>query len=211
MRHWTRWLVLVLGLCTGLGHAQVRKPVAGTDYLPLPQVAASEAPAGKFEVVEFFRYDCPHCNSFEPVFDPWSKKLPKDVVVRRVPVAFDNSQIPMQRLFYALEGLQKLEELHGKAFRAIHAERVPLRTPEQMIAWVEKQGVDRARFTEMFNSFGVSTKAHKATQLAMAYKVSGVPALGVAGRFYTDGELAGDNGKALFVVEYLLAELRKGR
>ncbi len=205
-------LVLVaIAMASGLAQGQVRKPNPGTDYLPLPQLAPTDAPAGKLEVLEFFRYDCPHCNAFEPAFDAWSKKVPKDVVVRRVPVAFDDSQTPMQRLYYSLEAMQKLDELHSRVFRAIHVEHLALRTPEQMALWAEKQGLDKTRFVEMFNSFGVSAKARKATQLAMTYKLSGVPALGVAGRFYTDGELAGDNVRALFVVEYLLAELRKGR
>lgn len=212
MRRRTAALMLAgAALLASLAHAQVRQPVSGVNYLPLGQLLPTDAPAGKIEVLEFFRYDCPHCNAFEPTFDAWARKAPKDVVVRRVPVAFDNSQIPMQRLYYSLEALQKLDELHAKVFRAIHVEHQTLRTAEQMATWAEKQGLDKARFVEMFNSFGVSTKANKATQLAMGYKLSGVPALGVAGRFFTDGELAGDNVRALWVVEYLLAELRKGR
>ena len=31
---------------------------------------------GKVEVVEFFWYGCPHCNSFEPRLDAWMKKRP---------------------------------------------------------------------------------------------------------------------------------------
>jgi thiol:disulfide interchange protein DsbA len=42
----------------------------------------------------------------------------------------------------------------------------------------------------MYNSFSVTTKARKATQLQDQYKVDGVPALGVAGRYYTSGTLA---------------------
>jgi len=41
--------------------------------------------------------------------------------------------------------------------------------------------------------------------------VQGVPALGIAGRFYTDGSLAGTMDRALQVVEYLVNEVRKGR
>jgi len=41
--------------------------------------------------------------------------------------------------------------------------------------------------------------------------VEGVPALGVAGRFYTDGSLARNMPRALQVVDYLVAEARAGR
>jgi len=44
-----------------------------------------------------------------------------------------------------------------------------------------------------------------------AYKVEGVPAMGIAGRFYTDGTLAKSMERALPVADYLIGEVRKGR
>jgi thiol:disulfide interchange protein DsbA len=41
--------------------------------------------------------------------------------------------------------------------------------------------------------------------------VEGVPALGIAGRFYTDGSMAGSMERALEVAEFLVAEVRAGR
>lgn len=41
------------------------------------------------------------------------------------------------------------------------------------------------------------------------YKVEGVPALGIAGRYYTDGSMAGHMGRALQVAEHLIAEARR--
>ena len=85
--------------------AQAQVMRVGTDFLKLDQAAAVEAPAGKVEVVEFFWYSCPHCNAFEPALSQWVKKLPKDVVFRRVPIAFQSSFVPQQRLYYALEAM----------------------------------------------------------------------------------------------------------
>ena len=48
-------------------------------------------------------------------------------------------------------------------------------------------------------------------QLQDAYKVEGVPALGIAGRYYTDGSLAGSMERALQVADYLIAEVRKSQ
>ena len=56
-----------------------------------------------------------------------------------------------------------------------------------------------------------ATKASKATQLQNAYKVEGVPAMGVAGRFYTDGTLAKNMSRVLQVVDHLVLEVRAGR
>jgi len=190
---------------------QGKKPELGTDYLQLDKPAVVEAPAGKIEVVEFFWYSCPHCSAFEPTFEAWSKRVPKDVVVRRVPIAFRDDFAPQQRLFYALEAMGLLEQLHRKVFAAIHLEKQNLAKSEAIVDWVVKQGVDKAKFLEHYNSFSVSTKTSRATQLQNAYKVEGVPALGVGGRFYTDGTLAKSMERSLQVVEFLIAQVRSGR
>ena len=170
-----------------------------------------EAPQGKVEVIEFFWYSCPHCNAFEPKLEAWIKKNPADVVVRRVPVAFRDSFVPQQRLFYTLEAMGKVDEVHRKVFNAIHVDKLSLDKEDTITAWVEKQGVDKAKFTELYNSFSVSTKARRAAQLQDAFKVQGVPALGIAGRWYTDGTLAGTMDRALQVTDYLIAEARKSK
>lgn len=191
--------------------AQAKPPEAGSDYLVVEKPAPVEAPAGKIEVVEFFWYSCPHCNAFEPTFEAWRKRAPKDLAVRRVPVAFQDSFVPQQRLYYTLEAMGLLDKLHAKVFAAIHAEKQNLAKVEQIADWVAKQGVDKAKFMEQFNSFSVATKATRGTQLQNAYKVEGVPAMGVAGRFYTDGTRAKSMDRALVVVEFLAAQVRSGR
>jgi len=191
--------------------AQFQKPVAGTDYAVLETAAPVEAAAGKIEVVEFFWYNCPHCNAFEPILSDWAKKLPKDVAFRRVPVAFNAGFAPQQRLYYSLEAMGLLEKVHPKVFAAIHVEKLNLVKGEAITEWIGKNGVDTEKFLAQYNSFGVVTKAQRATQLQNAFKVEGVPALGVAGRFYTDGTMARSMERALLVVQSLLDDIRKQR
>lgn len=191
--------------------AQTKPPVAGTDYLVLDKPAPVEAARGKIEVVEFFWYSCPHCNAFEPALNAWAKALPKDVALRRVPVAFRDDFVPQQRLYYALEALGLLAKLHAQVFAAIHVDKLKLASAAEIADWAAKQGVDRAKFTEQYNSFSASTKATRGTQLQNTYKVEGVPALGVAGRFYIDSTLAQGMERALKVADFLTAEVRSGR
>ena len=204
--------VFASSLWPSAAQADANKPVAGTDYLALDPLAPVEAPVGKIEVLEFFWYNCPHCNTFEPMLAAWIKKLPSDVYFRRVPVAFREEFVPQQRLYYALEAMGLLDKLHAKVFAAIHTEKQNLSTAEAIAAWVAKQGVDRAAFSQQFNSFGVVTKANKARKLQDSYQIQGVPSLGVAGRFYVDGELARNNMQtALKIVETLVATVRSGK
>ncbi|QBK04148.1 thiol:disulfide interchange protein DsbA/DsbL [Hylemonella gracilis] len=185
---------------------------SGRDYLPLKQTAPVETPAGQIEVVEFFSYYCPHCNAFEPTLEAWSRRLPKDVVLRRVPVAFVGPRPETrQRLFYALEALGKLNQLHAKVFRAVHVDRQRLEDPAGIADWLATQGVDKKQFTDAYNSFSVAAKVGRANQLVSAYQVDGVPALGVAGRYYTDASLTRSMERSLQVVDFLAGEVKKGR
>ena len=198
-----------LSLGASSSWAQGAAPKEGKDYIKLGKPARVSAPAGKVEVVEFFWYSCPHCNAFEPQFEAWAKSQPADVVVRRVPVAFNASFVPQQKLYYALEGMNLLPQLHAKVFRTIHVDRNLLKTDDAIFDWVGKQGVDLAKFKEVYNSFTVANQARKAAQLQNEYDVEGVPAMGVAGRYYTDGTKAGNMDNVLRVVNALVASSRK--
>jgi protein dithiol oxidoreductase (disulfide-forming) len=189
--------------------AQGKKPQEGTEYLTLDKRINGDAPPGKVEVIEFFWYSCPHCNHFEPTLQAWLKRLPPEISFKRVPVAFREDFVPQQRLYYTLEAMGKVEELHSKVFHAIHVERQPMNREDLIVAWAGKQGLDPAKFKELFNSFSVASKARRAAQIQDAYKVQGVPAIGIAGRYYTDGTMAGSMERALQVTEYLAAESRK--
>jgi thiol:disulfide interchange protein DsbA len=184
---------------------------SGKDYITLERPVATEAGNGKIEVLEFFWYSCPHCNQFEPAFEQWDKNAAKDVVVRRVPVAFRDDFVPQQRLYFTLEAMNLVEKMHIRVFTAIHGEKQMLNTDAAVLAWAEKQGIDKAKFEQAYKSFGVATKAKRAVQLQNDFKIEGVPSLGVAGRYYIDGTLAGSMPRALQVADALIAQTRQGR
>lgn len=183
----------------------------GADYVALDKRVPGDTAAGRVEVIEFFWYSCQHCNAFEPRLEQWVTTLPKGVTLRRVPVAFRDDFAPQQRLFYTLEALGKVNELHKKVFYAIHVEKKQLNTQAAIGEWIAAQGVDKKKFDDLYNSFAVQTKATRAKKLQDEYKVSGVPALGIAGRFYTDGALAQSMERALQITDFLVAEVQKGR
>lgn len=185
--------------------------VAGRDFQLLDPRAPVDAAADKIEVVEFFWYSCPHCNAFEPALSKWLKQLPKDVAFKRVPVAFRDDFVPQQRLYYALEAMGLLDKLHTKVFEAIHGQKQRLARAQDIGPWIASQGVNEAQFMAQYNSFSANAKIRRAVQLQEAYRVEGVPALGIAGRFYTDGALGGSMARALQIADALVAEVRAGR
>lgn len=153
------------------------------NYIELTPPQPSDT-AGKVEVLEFFAYTCPHCKTMEPLVANWAKTLPDNVVVRPVPVAFNASMADLQRMYYTLESLDRLD-LHNAFFRAIHDERKRLFDAKAMAAWAAEQGIDNQTFEGVFKSFGVNTKVSRANELAKAYKVEGTPTLVIGGRYVT--------------------------
>jgi hypothetical protein len=84
---------------------------------------------------------------------------PDDIAFRRVPVWFREEPFTaQQRLFYALDSLGLLPTLHRRVYHAIHAERTRLRSPDDMLAFVTRNGVDAHKFMAAFNSFAVQSK-----------------------------------------------------
>lgn len=190
-----------------LAAAQGATPVAGKDYLvinpPIPTPAN-----GKVEVVDFFAYPCPHCNAFGPVLDAWAKKLPADVELRHIPVPFMMNAESFQRLFFSLEEMGLVDALHRKVFAAVHVDHQRFDSPSEIAAFMTKNGVDATKFMSFYNSFSVQTKARQATQLAQAYKIDGVPAIGVAGKYLTSPTLARSLPGSLVVTDYLIQRAR---
>lgn len=201
-----------LGLAAA-GWAQAQGgPVEGQHYVKLstPAPVTLPSPDKKVDVVEFFWYGCPHCFNLEPLLESWAKRLPPDVAFRQVPVGFALPHQVHQKLFYALEELGQLPALHRRIFTAIHRQNARLNSEADIVAFVAANGVDAAQFTSAFRSFSVATQANRAKQLSEAYKIDGVPALGIHGRFYTSGSLAGSHERALAVTDFLIQRARKG-
>jgi thiol:disulfide interchange protein DsbA len=189
-------------------HAQGTTPREGVEFrlIDPPQPADD---ASKIEVVEFFWYSCPHCNAFEPELVEWARKLPSDVVFKRVPVQFNAGFEPQQRLFYTLEAMGKLDALHGKVFQAIHTQRQPLNTADRIATWAGEQGLDAKAFGDAYKSFGVQSKVQRATTMMKSYGVDGVPMLAIGGRYVTSPSQAGSGARALQVADFLIEQARK--
>lgn len=193
-------------------------PQEGKHFLRLGQPLP--ATPGKIEVVEFFWYGCPHCYAFEPLISDWAKQLPADVSFRPVHVAFRANVKLHQRLYYALEAIGKEKEVRARIFAAMHREGKALDSLKAMTELLSPLGIDADKFTQAYNSFGVQTKCTQAEKLSEAYRIDGVPALGVGGRFLTSPAMAAggvrmtemESGqRALATADFLIQQLRSGK
>lgn len=187
----------------------------GTEYRKLDRAQPTLSP-GKIEVVEFFSYGCPHCEHFLPLLDAWAAKLPKDVVLRRVPVGFHRpAWINLQRTYYALQADGDLGKLDAALFHAIHEEQRQLFEEPSIAEWIGKNGGDAAKFSAAYVSFGVNNQTVQADKMAEDYGIDSIPAMAVNGEYVamadsTQGELP-YLANLLANVDKLIAKVRAER
>ncbi|WP_442781470.1 thiol:disulfide interchange protein DsbA/DsbL [Collimonas fungivorans] len=224
-------LSLSFGLLAASAGASPTNPVAGKEYKVLDNPQPTDSGLGKkVEVTEFFGYFCPHCNALEPTLEEWIAKQGDKISLKRVPVDFGDPNgdpkkspyVAQKKLYYTLEAMGKLPEMHKKVFNAIHVQRQRLDNDASIADFAAKQGLDKAKFLDVYNSFAVQTKVTRASQLQTAYKIDGVPTLIVDGRYVTSPSIvsatpgAGDSEPALFkstlqVMDSLVAKAAAGK
>jgi protein dithiol oxidoreductase (disulfide-forming) len=164
---------------------------------------------GKVEVIEFFWYGCPHCYTLEPAVVSWTKKMPQDVVFKRVPALPSDSWGEGARMFYTLEAMGKLDEMHQKVFDAIHKQNVNMSNKKLRDEWLQKNGIDPAKYAEVEKSFTVASKVNRAKQMTYAYRVESVPRVVVNGKYVVTAEQAGGVDRVFQIVDQLIGMSRK--
>jgi thiol:disulfide interchange protein DsbA len=210
-----------VGTFAGTAAASPADPKDGVDYVTLAQPQPTQAVGKKVEVVEFFMYHCPHCNALEPSFEQWVKKQGDKITLRRVHLPSTGASDPETHLYLTLEALGKVDQMHAKVFHAWHVEGLRLNKDDAIIDWVAKNGIDRATFVNAWNSFGVMTKLRRQPQIVDTYKVDGVPAIVIDGKYQTSPAIVYNSvktnnepqlfGATLQVMDALVARAAKGK
>ncbi|HEY9106989.1 MAG TPA: thiol:disulfide interchange protein DsbA/DsbL, partial [Roseateles sp.] len=190
----------------------------GKDYTQVPDPQKPDNPK-RITVEEFFWYGCPHCYAFEDSVEAWAKRLPADVAFRKVHVAFRANVKIHQRMFYALEALGKEAAARPAIFNAMHQQGLALDDAKSQAKFLAPLGIDPAKYQDAYNSFGVVSKCTQAEKLSEAYRIDGVPSIGIAGRFLTSPSDAGKGlpqhlpelelgQRALQIADFLIQRVR---
>jgi protein dithiol oxidoreductase (disulfide-forming) len=158
-----RFALVAASLIASTAFASPADPKSGVEYMTLAQPQPTQTVGKKVEVIEFFMYHMP----------------------------YKGANDPEAHLYLTLEAMGMLDEMHPKVFKAMHVDRIRLDKDEAIIDWVAKNGVDRAKFLEVWNSFGVTTKLRRLPQVIGNYKVDGVPTIVVDGKYVTSPSIAG--------------------
>ena len=182
--------------------------VEGVHYERLDSPVATQDDS-KVEVVEMFSYVCVHCFNFEPYIQDWKSKQPEHVDFRAVPAIFNADWERLAQAFYTAETLGVTDKVHERLFRGIHAFQEDIRQPEVLAPLFEELGgVSEQDFNSTFGSFSVRGRVQQAKALVRAYRVTGVPAMVINGKYRTNGRMAGNNATMLEVVDFLVEKER---
>ena len=163
----------------------------------------------KVEVRELFWYYCPHCFNVEPALNSWVKKLPSNTAFIRQPAVFSDRWINGAIFYYVLEQLDEVARLHGQLFKAIHLHKMAFTDQSDFVDWLVDQDVDKAKANAAFKSFSVRIKVNKSKVNTVKYRTSGVPALVINGKYWTDASHAGGELEMFKVADYLIAKESK--
>ena len=180
----------------------------GKHYIALDKPVKTTV-ADKVEVRELFWYYCPHCFNVEPVLSNWVKKLPNNTTFIRQPAVFSDRWINGAIFYYVLEQLDEVDRLHSQLFEAIHLQKRAFIDQEDFVEWLVEHGVDNDVANSAFKSFSVRIKVNKSKLNTVKYHTSGVPALVINGKYWTDASHAGGELEMFKVADYLIAKESK--
>ena len=194
-------LAIAILLCLSLS------AYAGDPYTRIIPAQPTQA-EGKIEVVEVFWYGCPHCYDFEPHVEKWLESKPEDVEFRRMPGIFNKSWIPHAKAYFTAEKLGVLDKTHRALFNALHKEHKRIFTESELKDFFISKGIDGDEFTRVFNSSEIETKFKQAFVMGQRYKITGVPAVIINGKYMTSGSLAGSYENLLKTIDDLVDKER---
>ena len=190
----------------------------GMNYTRVVPAQPTNVPAGQVEVLEFFWYACPHCYALEPTMQTWLKSKPAYVTFTRVPVEWNEGHRSLAHLFYALDAMGKLNDVHGEIFKEIQVNGDPLIGPDPgnaaaaervQLSFIKKLGLSDAAFEKAYQDMNVETAMQRADQLVQRYRITSVPNFVVNGKYVTDVTMAGGPEKLISLLNDLAAQEHK--
>ena len=164
---------------------------------PLPTETAD-----KVEVREFFWYGCPHCYVLEPYLDNW--QVPEGAEFVRTPATFNELWTTHARVYFVLEGLGRLDDLHPVFFEALHRRKLQLNDRSSLAAFFAGYDIPEKKFRQAFQSLLVDTQVRRADARVKGAGLKSVPTFVVNGKYLTSPNMAGNYAKLIQLLNHLI-------
>ncbi|WP_108648927.1 thiol:disulfide interchange protein DsbA/DsbL [Dongshaea marina] len=205
-----RWLVtLLLGAFAAFAAQAAPLFKQGQNYTVVKQIGTE-----KPQVMEFFSYLCPHCYQFEPIVDGMKKKAPEGTEFKQVPIASLGGKAGplLQRAFAVAQLLEVSDKMTPVLFESVQVERKLPKSEADIKKLFVDNGVDGKLFDEAWSNFQIEGMINEYNLLTESYKVYGVPAFIINGKYQVRLEgLRGSDAQQKMdylyqLVNYLLAK-----
>jgi protein dithiol oxidoreductase (disulfide-forming) len=186
-----RFAIVAASLLVTTAFASTTDPKPGAEYTVLSPAQPSQTAGKKVEVIEFFMYHCPFCHALEPVLEQWVKKQGDNIVFKRIHLPYQGASDPESHLFLTLQAMGKSEEYQAKVLDAVgdivKRKRSETLTEQEILDVAYKlPGIDKAKFMDTWNSFGVKTMLNRlSTIVSNNYKINSTPTIVVDGKYVT--------------------------
>ena len=89
-------------------------------------------------------------------------KVGSTIVLQRVPAPFTESSESFARTFYTLGAMNQIARLHWPLYDNHHFDGKQLNEEKNITEWVASNGVDRAKFSELWNSADIKAQVEAA-------------------------------------------------
>lgn len=180
-------------------------------YTTLKDQAPLQVSADKIEVTSVFSYTCPYCYQLEPQLQTWAAQQDSDIEIVHLPAAFNKQWEHLARAYYIMDALNLSEKAHMGLFNAIHQDNANMGSQRALGNFFERYGAKSEDIDQLYTSFGVESRLRQDLSRLKAYRITGVPALVIDGRYVVDGNSAGSLANMLKVADEVIADIRKSR
>ncbi len=182
----------------------------GQHYDRLVPTQPTVGGADKIEVAEFFWYGCPHCVDFEPYINKWDAEKPVNARLVKIPIVWNPVAVLHGQMYYTAEILGRngvitdVQAFHDAVFDEYHKRGNRMSNQAAVERIFSRFGVSQEDFENTWNSFEVNQQLRVANDLMRRYKIDGVPAVVVNGKYKSGAAKVGSYPKLLELIDELI-------
>lgn len=183
--------------------------VEGVNYraLATPIVTSGE----QIEVMEFFWYGCPHCESFEQPLHQWQKTMAADVALVQSPAMWNDLMKLHAKVFFIVQNMTDGDKAHAALFQEVMELReirdIKLQT-QKLAEFMQGYGLSKAEFMQQLASVEVNQQLAQAIKLMSQSEIDGTPSIVVNGRYLVLNQSAKSFEQVLDITRFLVEQER---
>ncbi|WP_109432134.1 thiol:disulfide interchange protein DsbA/DsbL [Aggregatibacter segnis] len=152
----------------------------------------------------FFDYDCRVCSSAQDILELYSQINRDRVALSEYPVATAKARFSAM-VFYSLQALNADNVSSALMFETAERNQyIKLTQQENLLTWLEQQGIERNRFLQTYYSEQVKQQVDEAVRLTEDYGVFTFPYVIIDGKYVLTASTLYNDDYALAVLDFLI-------